>query len=76
LTIAAVLPKWWEGASRANKLQWFKERSGLSKNAEVYRAAIMDKKTFYQWLGGSLKDSAEPSKRIEKLLRSGFPRAE
>jgi len=74
---AGVLPKWWDGASRAKKLQWFKERNGLGKqNAEVYRAVIVDRKTFYQWLGGSLKDSAKPSKKIEKLLRSGvLPKA-
>jgi hypothetical protein len=45
------------------------ERNG-STDADIYRAARVDKSDFYKWLTGKLSDKSSKSKRIEEVLRT------
>jgi len=56
-------------ADRQAAVNAYHERHGAT-DADIYRAARVDKSDFYRWLAGKLSDKSSKSKRIEEVFRT------
>jgi hypothetical protein len=61
-------------ADRQTAVNTYHERHGAT-DADIYRAARVDKSDFYRWLAGKLSDKSSKSRRIEEVLRTPVQRS-